>query len=82
MFLILSFVLRSTRRSALILIALLITAWGLMYMTRHAAPHYEPPLSKIRIPLGFEYYIFKFSMNYFVLVSNRKWIVLFLILLL
>ncbi|KAH8348505.1 hypothetical protein KR084_008050 [Drosophila pseudotakahashii] len=38
MFLVMSFVLRSTRRSALILIALLITAWGLMYMTRHASP--------------------------------------------
>ncbi|KAI8035927.1 neuronal acetylcholine receptor subunit alpha-4 [Drosophila gunungcola] len=44
MFLIMSFVLRSTRRSALILITLLITAWGLMYMTRHASPHYVPPL--------------------------------------
>ncbi|XP_039479747.1 neuronal acetylcholine receptor subunit beta-2 [Drosophila santomea] len=44
MFVIMSFVLRSTRRSALILIALLITAWGLMYMTRHASPHYVPPM--------------------------------------
>ncbi|XP_033253506.1 uncharacterized protein LOC117192861 [Drosophila miranda] len=43
-FIILSFVLRSTRRSALILIALLIIAWGLMYITRHASPHYEPAL--------------------------------------
>jgi len=46
MFLILSFVLRSTRRSSLILIALLIAAWGLMYMTRYASPHYVPPMSK------------------------------------
>eukprot|EP00099_Drosophila_melanogaster_P024032 NP_651958.2 NtR, isoform A [Drosophila melanogaster] len=44
MFLILSFVLRSTRRSSLILIALLIAAWGLMYMTRYASPHYVPPM--------------------------------------
>ncbi|XP_043643566.1 acetylcholine receptor subunit beta [Drosophila teissieri] len=44
MFVIMSFVLRSTRRSSLILIALLITAWGLMYMTRHASPHYVPPM--------------------------------------
>uniref|UniRef100_A0A6P4FMA8 Neuronal acetylcholine receptor subunit alpha-4-like n=1 Tax=Drosophila rhopaloa TaxID=1041015 RepID=A0A6P4FMA8_DRORH len=44
MFLVMSFVLRSTRRSALILITLLITAWGLMYMTRYASPHYVPPL--------------------------------------
>ncbi|XP_016967744.1 uncharacterized protein LOC108036246 [Drosophila biarmipes] len=44
MFLLMSFVLRSNRRSALILIALLITAWGMMYMTRHASPHYVPPL--------------------------------------
>ncbi|KAH8401944.1 hypothetical protein KR009_008797 [Drosophila setifemur] len=43
-FLILSFVLQSTRRSALILIALLITAWGLMYMTRYASPHYVPAI--------------------------------------
>ncbi|XP_001362061.3 neuronal acetylcholine receptor subunit alpha-10 [Drosophila pseudoobscura] len=43
-FIILSFVLRSTRRSALILIALLIIAWGLMYITRHASPHYVPAL--------------------------------------
>ncbi|XP_016991994.1 acetylcholine receptor subunit beta [Drosophila rhopaloa] len=44
MFLVMSFVLRSTRRSALILITLLINAWGLMYMTRYASPHYVPPL--------------------------------------
>ncbi|KAH8283455.1 hypothetical protein KR018_002519, partial [Drosophila ironensis] len=43
-FLILSFVLRSTRRSALILVSLLISAWALMYMTRHASPHYVPQL--------------------------------------
>ncbi|KAH8290831.1 hypothetical protein KR054_006303 [Drosophila jambulina] len=43
-FLILSFVLRSSRRSALILLALLITAWGMMYLTRHASPHYVPPI--------------------------------------
>ncbi|XP_017096832.2 uncharacterized protein NtR [Drosophila bipectinata] len=43
-FVILSFVLRSTRRSALILISLLITAWALMYITRHAPPFYVPAL--------------------------------------
>ncbi|XP_017077032.2 acetylcholine receptor subunit beta isoform X1 [Drosophila eugracilis] len=44
-FLIMSFVLRSTRRSSLIIIAFLILAWGLMYMARHASPHYVPPLN-------------------------------------
>ncbi|KAH8320848.1 hypothetical protein KR067_011352, partial [Drosophila pandora] len=43
-FVILSFVLRSTRRSALILISLLLTAWALMYITRHAPPFYVPAL--------------------------------------
>lgn len=41
-FVILSFVLRSTRRSALILISLLITAWALMYITRHAPRSMSP----------------------------------------
>ncbi|SPP72752.1 neuronal acetylcholine receptor subunit beta-2 [Drosophila guanche] len=43
-FIILSFLLRSTRRSALILIAILIISWALMYITRHASPHYVPAL--------------------------------------
>ncbi|EDV55558.1 acetylcholine receptor subunit beta-type acr-3 [Drosophila erecta] len=44
MFVTMSFILRSTRRSSLILIALLISGWGLMYMTRYASPHYVPPI--------------------------------------
>lgn len=45
-FLGLSFLLRGYRRGALILIVLMLTACGLMYLTRHASPHYVPPLSK------------------------------------
>ncbi|EDW04585.1 GH12959, partial [Drosophila grimshawi] len=40
----LSFLLRGYRRSALILIVVLLTAWNLMYLTRHASPHYVPSL--------------------------------------
>ncbi|KAH8299472.1 hypothetical protein KR044_001735, partial [Drosophila immigrans] len=43
-FIVLSFVLRGYRRGALILIVLVLTAWGLMYLTRHASPNYVPPL--------------------------------------
>ncbi|XP_023167360.2 ligand-gated ion channel 4 [Drosophila hydei] len=43
-FLGLSFLLRGYRRGALILIVLMLTACGLMYLTRHASPHYVPPL--------------------------------------
>ncbi|KAL7735388.1 hypothetical protein ACLKA6_003238 [Drosophila palustris] len=43
-FVVLSFLLRGYRRGALILIVLLLTAWGLMYLTRHASPNYVPPL--------------------------------------
>ncbi|XP_017045094.1 neuronal acetylcholine receptor subunit alpha-6 [Drosophila ficusphila] len=44
LFLMMSFVLGSNYRSSLIFIAILITAWGLMYMTRLASPHYVPPI--------------------------------------
>ncbi|EDW61103.1 neuronal acetylcholine receptor subunit alpha-4 [Drosophila virilis] len=43
----LSFLLRGYRRGALVLIVLLLTAWGLMYLTRHASPHYVPPLMSV-----------------------------------
>ncbi|XP_034109092.1 proton-gated ion channel subunit pbo-5 [Drosophila albomicans] len=43
-FIVLSFVLRGYRRGALILIVLVLTAWGLMYITRYASPNYVPPL--------------------------------------
>ncbi|XP_034475939.1 neuronal acetylcholine receptor subunit beta-4 [Drosophila innubila] len=43
-FIVLSFLLRGYRRGALILIVLLLTAWGLMYLTRHASPSYVPPM--------------------------------------
>ncbi|ALC40474.1 maker5 [Drosophila busckii] len=43
-FIVLSFLLRGYRRGALILITLMLTAWGLIYLTRHASPHYVPQL--------------------------------------
>ncbi|XP_030372094.1 acetylcholine receptor subunit beta [Scaptodrosophila lebanonensis] len=43
-FIVLSFLLRGYRRGALILIVLALTACGLLYMTKHATPHYVPPL--------------------------------------
>ncbi|XP_068146061.1 neuronal acetylcholine receptor subunit beta-3 [Drosophila tropicalis] len=43
-FIVLSFLIRSNRRGALLLIVFLITAWGLMLLTRHASTHYVPPL--------------------------------------
>ncbi|KAH8395369.1 hypothetical protein KR222_003019, partial [Zaprionus bogoriensis] len=45
-FIALSFLLRGYRRGALILITILLTSWGLMYISRYASPSYVPRLMR------------------------------------